>query len=122
MPTYLKDLDDRTKKILLVYPKRAPVKWKIEDKKAVLIYKKNFTKIERGLHKIVGGPENIKRPLDEIGTDIWLLCDGEHNIADICTIMDNKYKEDIEPVFNRVWKFIEMLLKLHLLELESKIE
>lgn len=100
-------------------PVRAPVKWRMEDGKAVLVYKKSLTKVERKLKKVIGGPENIRRPLDEPGTDIWLMCDGEHTLWDIIVELDSKYKEDIEPVDKRVSTFIEMLLKLNLVHLEE---
>jgi hypothetical protein len=58
--------------------------------------------------------------LDEIGTKIWLMCDGKHNIENICTELDDEYHEDIEPVLDRVWTFLELLLKQNLIRLSSK--
>ena len=114
-----KDLDPKTKKVMSACPVRNPVKWRMENGLAVIIYKKSLTNMERKIKNFVGGPDNIRRPLDDKGTDIWLLCDGDHTIIDICQEMDKKYKEDMEPVVKRVGKFIEMLLKLNLVSLRS---
>jgi len=117
-----KDMDERTKKVMSAYPVRNPVKWRMEDKKAVIIYKKSLGKVEKRIQTVVGGPENIRRPLDDKGTEIWLMCDGNHSIMDICVEMDRKYKEEMEPVVKRVGTFIEMLLKLNLIILKGDEE
>jgi len=115
-----RELNEAEKALLMVYPIRNPmVEVEREDGKVVLIYKKSFSRFERWLHKLVGGPENIRRPLDDMGTEIWDLCDGEYNIGEICRIMDDRYHEKIEPVLPRIWGFIEMLLKRNLVYLEK---
>jgi hypothetical protein len=114
-----KEIDPRTRKVLSAYPVRRPVKWRMEDGKAVIIYKKSLGRMEKKVKNIIGGPDNIRRPLDDKGTDIWLLCDGNHTIMDICVEMDKKYKEEMEPVLKRVGTFIEMLLRLNLISLKG---
>lgn len=113
------DLDPKTKNVLGAYPIRAPVKWRMEQGKAVIIYSKNLSKLEKKVHSVVGGPENIRRPLDEVGTDIWLMCDGKHTIFDICKKLDGKHHERVEPVVKRVTSFLEILLKLNLVRLSK---
>jgi hypothetical protein len=103
--------------ILNIRPVRNPVYWKKENGLVVIIYKKHFTRFERWLHKYIGGPEYIRRPLDEKGTVIWELCDGKHTVRDICNELDKRFKEEVEPVFPRVQKFLEMLLRLNLIRL-----
>jgi hypothetical protein len=116
------DLDQKKKLILHSYPIRCPVKWRMENGRAVIIFKKSLSKIEKKLQKVIWGPENVRRPLDEIGTQIWILCDGEHTILDICTELDKKHHEKVEPVLKRVVGFLEILLKLDLVRLEGKKE
>ena len=123
MPIDLERLDPKTERLLSAYPVRASVRWRMENGRAVLVYKKNLSLFERKLQALIGGPDVIRRPLDSVGTDIWLLCDGQHTLADICTEMDQKYRERIEPVLKRVWSFIQMLLELGLLTLsEAPVE
>ena len=91
------------------------VNWKEEDEKIVLIYPKNFTRLEKFLHRHLGGPDNIRRPLDKKGAFIWKMCDGDHNVNEICHATYNEFKEDIEPVLKRVWGFLEILHNLNLI-------
>ncbi|MFA5771789.1 MAG: PqqD family protein [Thermoplasmata archaeon] len=112
------DLDPKIKKLLLAVPKRIDAEWVRENDKVVIIYKKNFSRLEKFLHKHLGGPEDVRVVLDDKGTAIWEMCDGNTNIKDICTKLDEKYKEEIEPVFPRTWKFLEMLIDRNLIRLE----
>ena len=122
MPFRFSDLDPKMKKILTSYPVQNRVKWVLEDDKVVLIYPKDFTKFETWLHNRLGGPDMIRRPLDEVGSRIWVMCDGKHTIKDICTELDEIYHEDIEPVLDRVTKFLEVLLKSNLIHLSTTRE
>lgn len=111
-----KDLSPKMRMLLSCKPVRnEEVNWKEEDGKIVLIYPKNFTRFEKFLHRHLGGPQNIRRPLDEKGTFIWKMCDGDHNVNEICRATYNEFKEDIEPVLKRVWGFLGILHNLNLI-------
>lgn len=117
----LESLDPKTRMLLSVIPKRnEAVEWEERDGLVVLTYPKNFTRLERFLHKRLGGPGDIRRPLDDKGTFIWNMCDGNHNVQEICQDTYSKFKEDIEPVMKRVWGFLEKLLELHLITIETE--
>lgn len=112
----LQDLNPKMKMMLSCKPIRnEAVKWEEEDGKIVLVYPKNFTRFEKFLHRRFGGPNDIRRPLDEKGTLIWKMCDGEHNIHEICQDLYKEFREDIEPVLRRVWGFLEILHNLNLI-------
>jgi hypothetical protein len=115
----LESLSPKMRMLLSAIPIRnKEVEWMMEDGKVVLIYPKNFSRLERFLHRRFGGPENIRRPLDDKGTYIWKMCDGKHNVHEICKGSYKEFKEDIEPVVRRVWGFLEILLKLNLITIE----
>lgn len=114
------DLDPKMQRFLSVYPVRNRVKWITENDRITLIYPKDFSKFETWLHKRLGGPDMIRRPLDDKGSKIWLMCDGNHTIEEICTELDEQYHEEIEPVLDRVWKFLEVLLKSNLIRISPK--
>jgi hypothetical protein len=120
MPVKFNDLDPKMQRVLTVYPVRNPVKWVRENDRIVLIYKKDFTRFEKKLQNKIGGPEDIRRPLDDKGSRIWEMCDGQHTLKDICGEMDELFHEEIEPVLDRVWKFLELLLQLNLIRLETE--
>jgi hypothetical protein len=120
MPIKFSELNPRMKRILTIYPVRNRVKCEEEDDKIILIYPKDFSGVENWLHKRIGGPDVIKRPLDEVGSKIWRMCDGKHTVNDICSELDEIYHEDIEPVLDRVSKFLEILIRSNLIRFSTK--
>jgi hypothetical protein len=112
-------IDPKMQKILNAYPVRSKVKWSKKNGIVVIMYPKSLTRIEKKLQRHIGGPDDIRRTMDEKGSVIWELCDGRHNIREICDIMDSRYREDIEPVLEYVHKVLVMLLERNLIYLEQ---
>jgi hypothetical protein len=101
-----------------IYPVRSPVEWEYRDNRIILEYPKNLSKFERKLKKVLGGPENIRRPLDEVGTLLWELSDGEHSLLEIFIAEQKSFRERVEPVDRIVGGLLETMIKLGLLQLE----
>jgi hypothetical protein len=119
--TPMEEVPLRLRGVLLAYPVRNEpgLSWKADAGGLVTItHPKNLRKWERWLMGKVGGSPIINRKLDAPASEIWMLCDGKHTVADICSVMDKKYKEDMEPVLTRVVKFLEMLLERNLISLQ----
>lgn len=55
--------------------------------------------------------------LDAIGAFLWRECDGENNIYDISQDMLKEFGDDIEPVYERIKIFINMLKNLNAIKL-----
>jgi len=56
----------------------------------------------------------LKRPfhrikLDDIGSEVWLLCDGSRNVGEIAELMREKFKERIEPCYDRLGLFFRQI-------------
>jgi hypothetical protein len=56
----------------------------------------------------------MKRPyykvnLDEIGSHFWEHCDGRNSIERIAALQKLKFGEKIEPVYERLGKFLKVL-------------
>ena len=107
--------DERIAMLMSLIPVRANVRVLRKSGRAVLVYEKNYNRFERFLQRYLKGPKEIQRPLDEMGTAVWDLCDGKHTVGDIVRIMDERYREDIEPAGTRVTMFLENLYSLGLL-------
>jgi len=108
------------KMVLMAYPIRSPskdLKWYRNKKDGTIIIKikKEFSKTEKKLRKVMGGPAFLRVPLDGPGTCIWELCDGEHNVLEITREVHERFKEDVEPVPQRIIKFLEILLRRNLI-------
>ena len=114
------DTEEKMQRLHSIYPTRNPVHWRMRGGIAVITYKKEFRPLERFLYRKLGGSEIINRPLDEMGTRIWILCDGRRDLAEICGIMDEEFRERIEPVSKRVWGLIEILIRIGLMRVEGE--
>tara|TARA_B110000014_G_scaffold236690_1_gene202107 strand:- start:825 stop:1163 length:339 start_codon:yes stop_codon:yes gene_type:complete len=111
----------KKKELLLKKPVRTSdknIKWESENEIIIIIYPKNFGKIEKWLHDRIGGPEVVRRPLDRYTSHIWKLCDGENSILDIITEFDKKFGEEVAPAIDRVQLFLEKLLELRLITIK----
>lgn len=113
-PTY-KGPDPR-----LIFPIRSEVSWSYRDGRIVLQYPKNFNWLERQLHKVLKGPEDIRRPLDGIGTLLWEMSDGEHNLVEIYLAQQERFHERAEPVDKVVGGLLETMLGLGLMRLDYR--
>ncbi|OQX83505.1 MAG: hypothetical protein B6D63_06110 [Candidatus Latescibacteria bacterium 4484_7] len=51
----------------------------------------------------------LKIKLDEIGSSVWMLCDGEKNIKEIGEILRERFHEKIEPCYERLNLFFKQL-------------
>jgi len=54
---------------------------------------------------------NFKVNLDEIGSYLWLLIDGEKNVNQIAQLFKQKFGEKVEPLYDRLAKFLTNLEK-----------
>ena len=98
--------------------KNDEIKYIYEKNKAIIIYPKKFTKLEKWIQNKIGGSEEIKRPLDKFTTFIWEKCNGKNSIAQIIRKFDEKFGEEVAPADVKVQKFIKRLLELNLIEME----
>ena len=122
-PTGLGEVPPRLRAVLMAVPVRneAGLKWETGERGIItIIHDKDLKRWERWLMKRVGGSPIVRRRLDKYGSDIWRLCDGRHTVAEICSEMDRRYKEDIEPVLTRVSGFLRILLARNLVLLKSE--
>ena len=54
-------------------------------------------------------PEQMRVDLDEIGSGAWKLMDGERTIGEICDLMIERFGDDVDPVYERVGTYINIL-------------
>ena len=110
------------------YPVRMPVYWGfrgeamkgspdigLSGREVVIVLLKTASKLETILMKIFRGPKDLKIPLLEKNSILWQLCDGQRNFAEICSVMDNIFNEDIAPVIQRTALALEQLKKRKLI-------
>ncbi len=113
-----------TRRALLARPMRneGSVAWEHRsDGTIVLRHAKNLRPFERTLQRYLGGPSEIRIPLDRPGSAIWELADGHHTVLDICTTLAARFGDELEPAAPRVIRFLELLLRRNLLLLQPAL-
>ena len=97
--------------LLELIPVRS-VDWiKDEEGKIILLkpkYKSPF--IKKHLLPRMKKP-NFKVNLDEIGSYLWILIDGEKNVDQIAQLFKKQFGERVEPLYDRLSKFLMNLEK-----------
>ncbi len=56
-----------------------------------------------------GKSRHIRANLDEIGTSVWLLINGENKVLNISKTLQEKFGDRVEPVNDRVTNFLTQL-------------
>ena len=81
--------------------------------------------IPRFRHRWMGWYQRrLKRPylqlhLDEIGSAVWLACDGQRSVAQIGDALKERFGEQVEPVWDRLALFVTHMRKGDLIALDA---
>jgi len=59
---------------------------------------------------------NFRIKLDEIGSAVWKKCDGQRNALQIAHELEQELGEKIQPVYERLGRFLAALKKEHFIE------
>lgn len=51
----------------------------------------------------------VRVHLDDIGTSVWQLCDGERSVRSIGQALQHEFGDRIEPVYDRLHTFLEQM-------------
>jgi len=51
----------------------------------------------------------FKVTLDDIGSEVWMLCDGKRNVKEIAEAARERFQERIEPCYERLGQFFRQL-------------
>ena len=86
------------------------VKWETSEEGHVVLLRPKYRNgiLARILLPRMKNPY-FKIKLDEIGTAVWLLCDGESCVADIAENLKEEFGDKIEPCVGRLELFLAHL-------------
>jgi len=92
-------------------PLRNPaLEWERGDEGEIrLLIPRRKDLVGRALCCILRAPEHREIILDDVGSDIWELCDGEHNLEAIVYAVSKKYKMTRRECETSVSAFLKML-------------
>lgn len=109
------------KQALTIVPVRHPdVKWERNETEVVLSVPTRDDKVAKIVKKIVKNlPEFRQIGLDEVGSDVWELCDGQRTIDSVVTAIAKDHKLTRREAEVSVTMFLQTLAKRNLIGLMS---
>lgn len=94
------------------------VTWEKSDEEITLAIPVRRDKRTDFLAKILKVPESDRHiQLDEVGSAVWEVCDGEHDIDSIIKLLCNRYKLTRREAEVSVREFLKMLAQRNLIGL-----
>ena len=85
------------------------INWNTDDKGMVTLEIENKGVANRIAQKLLKKPKITYIHLDEMGSFIWPLIDGEKTITDISVFVTEHFGEKSEPLYERLAKFFQIL-------------
>lgn len=98
-------------------PVRACEDWSADDAGAVTLAIHNKGVFHFVAQKLFGKPRISYVHLDETGSFIWPLLDGEHSVYDVAQLVEKEFGEKAQPLYPRVVKFFQILESYGFVEL-----
>lgn len=85
------------------------LKWDKNEKNLVTLYVHNTGIMKKITQVLLKKPEYTQVHLDENGSFVWPLIDGEKNIIELGKIVKEHFGEAAEPLYPRLAKFFQIL-------------
>jgi len=96
------------------------IKWsETKDGKIDLLTPKIKSEKIRRFFKKQEEPDYYKVHLDDIGSSVWKLIDGQKNVEAIAREIHSKFGTKIEPVYERLGEFIRQLHQKKFISFEN---
>src|SRR3712207_1247206 len=84
---------DRGAALAAVPVRNSLLEWSVEEgEKVVLRVPRRRERLGRILERLVAVPEYKQVVLDEVGSDVWQMCDGQTSVDGIVRALAKKYK------------------------------
>lgn len=104
-----------------VYPVRAPVPWVQEEGRVVVLLPKRLGPLARAMRQLTRGPTHLRVPLDEVGSQAFLLADGTRTARDLAAALEEAFGDRAGPQ-DRALAFLATLARNDLLLLATAPE
>lgn len=96
------------------------LEYKTDDDGSVTLYQENKGLFYFITQKLLGKPRISQIHLDEMGTFIWPLINGEHSVMDISVSVKEHFGEKAEPLYDRLVTYMAMLERYGFIEFINK--
>lgn len=109
-----KDNDLKQENYLERKPKRPEtIAWSTDKKGIVTLDIENTGAFNRLAQKLFHKPKVTHIHLDEIGSFVWPIIDGEKDIIAIGKEVEEKFGDKADPLYERLAKFFQILDSYH---------
>ena len=90
-----------------VRPER--IKWSADEEGIVTLDIENTGLFNRVAQKLLKKPQVSHIHLDEMGSFVWPLLDGEKNIIELGKLVEVQFGEKANPLYERLAKYFQIL-------------
>lgn len=108
-----KKLKDSRNYLDLIPEKNKSMKWHTDRKEQVVLEVKNTGIMNRIAQELFNKPVTTNVHLDEMGTFVWPLIDGNRTVSDIAALVKEHFGEKAEPLYPRIVKYFQILESYH---------
>ena len=85
------------------------LRWDADENGMVTLHVHNTGLMKKITQKLLKKPEYTQVHLDENGSFVWPLIDGEKNIIELGVFVKEHFGEKAEPLYPRLAKFFQIL-------------
>ena len=94
--------------------------WNKDENGIVTCEIENTGFMNRIAQKLFKKPKISYVHLDKTGSFVWPLLDGEKDIAAIGVLVEEEFKDEAQPLYERLAKYFEILDSYHFIEWANK--
>lgn len=100
---------NKTDNYLDFVPQRNEIRWDTDDSGLVTLYIENRKLMQRITQKLLKKPKVSQVHLESYGSFIWQQIDGKRTIWDIASLADEKFGEELHPLYERIISYFNIL-------------
>lgn len=97
----------------LIPEKNRAIRWHRDLKERIILEIENKGVFNSIAQKVFGRPRFTKVHLDEMGTFVWPVIDGEKTVTDIAALVHEQFGEKAEPLYPRMVKYFQIMESYH---------
>jgi len=92
------------------------LKWSMDKEGKVTLHIENTGMFNRIAQKLLKKPKISYVHLDETGSFVWPLLDGEKTIVELGELVKEEFGEKAEPLYERLAKYFQILESYHFIK------
>lgn len=96
------------------------LQWVTDRRDRIVLKVENTGLFNKIAQKVFNKPQFTKVHLDQQGTFIWPLIDGERTVADIAALVKDEFGEAAEPLYPRIVKYFQIVESYHFIKFANK--